>query len=49
VQTDDQDEESLATTLMAMDDETLYAFGDWLVMVAIMYDREMEARRVDGH
>jgi hypothetical protein len=49
VQDEDQDEESLATTLMAMDDETLYAFGDWLVMVAIMYDREMEARRQNGH
>jgi hypothetical protein len=34
---------------MAMDDEVLFAFGDWLVMAAIMYDREMEARRSDGH
>jgi hypothetical protein len=48
---DDQDEaeESFAITLMAMSDEIFYAFGGWLVMAAMAYDKELQARRVDGH
>jgi hypothetical protein len=46
---DGQDEHETAVTLMAMDDDELDNFADWLAMVSVIFDEEMRARRTKGH